>query len=123
MKKLLLIAALLFASYGAFAEEMINDFDALVVVLKTQLEKQGVEVRSDRATNTIFFDSKVPKPSNGVTQEQLDAMKPVMIRGMKDRDKDGKTVQLFKRLKIKLVYNFVTTDGVKYQLVISHEEL
>ena len=123
MKKLLPLAMLLFASFGVFAAETIDDFDTLATALKTRLEERGVLVRADKAARTIFLDFKVPNPSNGITQAQIDAMKPDMIRGMKERDKDGKQARLFKDLKVTLVYNFVTTDGVKYTLVISYKEL
>ena len=118
MKKLLLVAALLFASFGAFADE----FDDIVAGVKKDCTAQGWQVRSDKAKRIIFFEIKVPAASEGVTQAQFDEMKPMLVKSFKGGAKAEGAAAL-KKLNITLQFNFVTTDGKVFRTVISPADL
>lgn len=119
MKKLLFTAALLFASFGVFADE----FDDFVGKMRKGADQNGVRLRADRDRRTIFFDFELPAENAGLTQARLDAMKPDMIADMKKKDRDGKFVSTVKNLRLTFVYNFTADDGRKLRLAISWREL
>ena len=118
MKKLLLIAALLFASCGVFADE----FDNVVAVLRANGKKQGWTVRSDKARRTIFIGVRLPNASDGATQEQFDAAKPVFVDSFRRSIKE-ENVPAFKKWNITIQFNFITTDGKTFKLVIAPRDL
>lgn len=118
MKKLLLIAALLFASYGAFADE----FDDLVTVLRNNGAKQGWTVRSVKEKRIIFIDMKLPNASDGVTQAQFDEIRPMFVDVFKKSIKE-ENVPAFKKWNITIQFNFITTDGKTFKLVIAPRDL
>ena len=118
MKKLLLIVALLFASYGAFADQ----FDDLVNLLRSNGEKQGWTVRSNKVKRIVFIDMKLPAASDGVTQEQFNEVKPMFVDVFKKSLKE-ENVPGFKKLNITIQFNFVTTDGKYFKLVIAPRDL
>lgn len=118
MKKLLLIVALLFASYGVFADE----FDDLVTVLRNNGAKQGWTVRSVKEKRIVFIDMKLPAASDGITQAQFDEVRPMFIDVFK-RSVQEKNVPVFKMWNITIQFNFTTTDGKMFKLVIAPRDL
>ena len=120
MKKLLLAAALLFASYGAFADQ----FDDLVTMLRRNGEKQGWVVRSNKVGRTIFIDIKLPQTGEGVTltQAQFDELKPMFVEMFRKSVKE-ENVPAFKSWNITIQWNFVTTDGKVFKLAIAPRDL
>ena len=116
MKKLLLIAALLFASYGAFADE----FDDFVAGMRKDLRAEGVKVRSNKSTRTVFLDIKFPIESSQITPEVLAEMKRILIKPIKD---DPRAVAELKDLRVTLVYNIISTDGRVFKIRVRSSEL
>jgi len=118
MKKLLLIAALLFASYGAFADE----FDDIVNLFKVGAAQQGWKVRGDKPKRIIFIDIKLPMDGELVTQEVFDLIKPMVIENFrKELGPDG--IAMIRSYRLTLCLNFITNDGKILKLVLSPTEL
>lgn len=118
MKKLFLIAALLFASYGAFADE----FDDIVILLRSNGEKQGWRIGANRSRRIVSIDLQLPVAGLGVTQEQFDLLKPTFVE-MFRKSLNEENVSAFKKLNITIQFNFVTTDGEVFKLVIYPRDL
>ena len=117
MKKLLLIAALLFASYGVFADE----FDEFVQGAKGGVKNipNVIAVRADKAHRILFFDFRLPDHVKDVSDEQHAEMKRAMIRYFKN----SSFAEGFKELEVTVVYNYITADGKIYSVVISSSDL
>ena len=122
MKKLLLIAALTFASFGVFADEIADEFDSFVTVIKQNSAQQGWEVRSDKKKRTVFFYVKLPSASEGVTQEVFDAAKPELVRNFK-KSTGATGIDFLKTRGITLVFVFTTTDSKQFKVTISPRDL
>ena len=118
MKKLLLIAALLFASYGAFADE----FDEFVSLLRDNVTKQGWKMRADKAKRIIYIEGKLPCPSDGMTQEIFDELRPMLIGAFKQNLRE-ENVPEFKKLNITIVFKIITTDRKFFTLKIAPRDL
>ena len=116
MKKLFLIAALMFASFGAFAD----DFDEFVAEARKSLASEGVKVRSDKAERTVFFDINFPIESSQVTPEVLAEMKQILIKPVKS---DPQAVAELQALKVTLVYNIISTDGKVFKITVRSSDL
>lgn len=118
MKKLLLIAALMFASFGVFADE----FDDFVADMKEKSAQQGWAVRSDKKNHTVFFDVKLPQSGEGVTQEMFDAVKPDLVKSFKKSTGAG-GIDFLKTRGITLVFVFTSTDNKQFKVTISPRDL
>ena len=118
MKKLLLIAALLFASYGAFADQ----FDDFVIMLRQAGKQQGWVIRSNRARRIAIIEAKLPCASDGMTQEQFNEFKPMFVEMFKKSLK-AENIPTFKSLNIAIQFNIITTDGKIFKLVIAPRDL
>ena len=118
MKKLLLTAALLFASYGVFADE----FDDFVATMKRQSAGAETVVRANRAKRIVFFDTRINQNSKGITQEIFDSMKPQLEKDF--RKKLGpEGIKFLKRNNISLVFRFVMLDGKRFRVAITPRDL
>jgi len=118
MKKLLL-AALLFVTFGAFADE----FDDFVAKMQQGSARDGIPLRVDREQRMIFLDFKLPPHNDDWTQKQLDAQKQEIIGNIRKRDKDGKFVAEMKKLKLTFVFNFTSSKGKILRMRISWMDL
>lgn len=118
MNKLFLIAALLFASCGTFADE----FDDLEALLRSNEKKEGWLVSSNKDRRIIFIEMKLSAASDGMTQTQFDEFKPMFVE-MFRKSLEEKNVPAFKKLNITILFNFVTTDGKLFKLVIGPGDL
>ena len=111
MKKLFLIAALMFAAVGAFAD----DFDDFVRGA-TSKKIEGVTVCPDKAHRIVFFNCKLSVPGSSVTAEQIAEARNAIIRSLKNPD-------IPPDFDITLIYNFISTDGEVFPIVINIADL
>ena len=118
MKKLLLIAILTFASFGVFADE----FDDFVVSMRENAAQQGWTVRSDKKNRTVFFDVKLPKSEEVITQEMFDALKPELVKNFK-KSTGPVGIDFLKTRGITLVFVFISTDTKQFKVTISPRDL
>ena len=118
MKKLFLIAALLFVSYGVFA----NDFDNVVKLEQVQAEKAGYKVRGDKAYNVMFYDIKLPADVTSVSREDIEVTKQQFVSAYK-RNAGAAGIALLKKLNITLIVNLIKTDYTIYSFVVTADEL
>lgn len=118
MKKLLLAITLMFASVGVFAD----DFDQLVSMLKGTGAQQGWTVRANKERRIIFFEVKLDDNSDGITQEIFDAFKPAMVANFKKGAKE-EGVAAIKQMGVTLYFTFITTDGKRFNIAITPQDL
>ena len=111
MKKLLLIAALLFASFGAFAD----DFDTFVEAMKTE---NSVVIRADKPHRIIFIDTKLSDDIVSLSDEEIAEIKKELFKAAK-----GDDPSVVKDLNVTIISNFITKDGKIYSVVISSGDL
>jgi hypothetical protein len=119
MKKFLLIALLAVASVASVAEDR---FDMVVKGLREYSAAQGYTLRVDKEKRTIFMEIRLPFDSEGLTQELLDAFKPLMIKNFKDKF-ENERVNLLKEIDATLHYTLVTTDGRQFKIVVTPDDL
>ena len=112
MKKLLLIAALMFASFGAFAEEDI--FDVFVTEMK---KNEAFTVRADKPHRIIFIDIKLPEEAIVLSDEQMSELRSEMLRNLRD------VSEAVKAIGGTIIYNFITANGKIYSLVCAPSDL
>ena len=119
MKKLLLTAALLFASLGAFAAEKeepeeLRLFDRFVSELKKKAPEDA-DVRGDREHRFVYLDLQMPVASTAPFD--ISAAREGVAMYLKG------AAELFKTLKITVLVNFVTTDRKIRTVVVTPQEL
>ena len=109
MKKLLLIAALLFASYGAFAD----DFDLFVAGMR----ESGVGmVRTDKSHRIVFLDVKADFES--LSDQELAEIKSMILKGM-----PAENAAIIRELNVTIVFNYISKNGKIYSVVITSSDL
>ena len=117
MKKLLLIVALLFASYGAFADE----FDDIVAAMRQTSHQTGWKVRSNRATRTITFDIKLPPDVQSASPKDLADFKEAFVPEFR-KSAGPRGVALIKRNRVTMVFRLILTNGRIYRVVVRPHE-
>ena len=118
MKKLLLIAALIFASYGAFAD----DFDDVAELFRRNAAKVGWGYRVDRAKRMVFFDIKFTENVKSFTRQDLaDFKREFIISFKKGAGPNG--VAKIKRARLTMVLKLTMADGYSYRVKIPWYEL
>ena len=120
MKKLLPIILFAFAALAATAAE--DRFDMVVKGLREYSEAQGYTLRVDREKRTIFLEIKLPFDSEGLSQNMLDAFKPLMIKNFMDRAEKDR-INALKEIDLTLHYILVTTDGKVFKIVVTPDDL
>lgn len=122
MKKLLLAAMLLFASYGVFAD----DLDQFVQNLRPGLSKQGIELRPFKAERIVFLDSKIQHKLSEFDQTQLDFFNTqialIKQNTINEFKKNPAIVNLIKNDRITFIYNFIFIDQKVLSLIIVPED-
>ena len=108
MKKLMLIAALLFASYGVFADE----FDDFVAGARNG----GVgDVRAVKEYKLVFFDYKLPGNTN-VSEEKLAEAKKFLLAELK---KNPQFAPFIRNSGITIIYNYINEERKVFSIVIT----
>ena len=120
MKKLLLTALLAFAALAANAAE--DRFDRVVKGLREFSATQGYTLRVDRDKRIITLEIRLPFDSEGISQEMLDAFKPVMIKNFKDKAEFDR-INALREINATLHYILVTTDGKQFRIVVTPDDL
>ena len=118
MKKLLLIAALLFASYGVFADE----FDDVVKTLQSNSGAIGCKVRSNKSKRIIYIDFKLPAEVTSASSEELAEFKKEFIKSFRSSSQ-GKAVVVMKRINASFCINLILTNGKVYRVRIAPDEM
>ena len=120
MKKLLLTVLFAFAALAATAAE--DRFDKVVRGLREYSEAQGYTLRVDKAKRVVFLEIRLPFDSEGLSQNMLDAFKPLMIKNFKDKaEKDH--INVLREIDMTLHYILVTTDGKIFKIVVTPDDL
>ena len=120
MKKLLPIILFAFAALAAPAAE--DRFDMVVKGLREYSEAQGYTLRVDKEKRTIFLEIKLPFDSEGLSQNMLDAFKPLMIKNFRDKAENDH-INALKEIDLTLHYILFTTDGKRFEIVITPDDL
>lgn len=115
MKKLILIAALLFASYGAFADE----FDDFVGEMRERAENKGNSVRVDKARRIIFMDYKLAGRKS-FTEAELAGVREFVMKGLRG---DKRFAALIKKYGVTVLYNYISTDQNVFTIVVTPNDL
>ena len=122
MKKILLSAALLFASYGAFAD----DYDDFVHELRNKLGEvtknlggPKAAVRADKPHRIVFIDFWMPDDLRRTTPEEDAEIRRTMIEQFKNDD----SADAIRELNVTLVYNYISKKGRIVSVVISSADL
>ena len=118
MKKLLLAAALLFASFGAFAEDDV--FDNFVEGMRKELAPQGMKVTSDKAKRIVTIELKLPADVKAISQEEAAMIKKELIGEL---TKNSDVAAVLQALKITMIYNFVLVDGATVKVKVTPADL
>ena len=118
MKKLLLIAALLFASYGAFAD----DFDEIVDAFRSGAAKAGWGFQVNYQRRVVFFDIKFSENVKAFTRKELEDFKREFIKSF-SRNAGPNAVARIKENHVIMVVHLVMADGYKYKVRIPWHEL
>ena len=116
MKKLLLIASLLFASYGVFADD---PFDTFVENVREEARTSGHVVRADRQHRMVFIDIRLPAEAGSLDDAQFAELKSELLKEARE-DKD---IAAVKERDVTLVFNFITGDGKIRSVVIAPADL
>ena len=118
MKKLFLIAALMFAAVGAFAD----DFDMVVQLEQQAGEKGGFKVRGDKEYGVIFYDIKLSADTAPASPEELAEAKKEFLKIYR-RNAGPNGIAILKKLSVSLIVNFIYTDYTILSIVITPDEL
>lgn len=118
MKKLFLIAALLFASVGVFADE----FDDVVVGMRNNVASQGWKVRSNKAKRIIYVDVKLPSEVTSASNEELYEFKKAFIQSFR-QGAGPKGIARMKRIGATLCINLILTNDKVYPVMITPADL
>ena len=118
MKKLLLIAALIFASYGAFADE----FDDLVTYIQEDSKSQNgiASIRAAKEYGIIFMDIKFPG-SRKLSAEELDGGKKKIINEW--RSGIPEFLAKVKKLRLVIIINFINEDREIFTMIVTPDDL
>ncbi|MBP5532257.1 MAG: hypothetical protein J6Y54_09560 [Lentisphaeria bacterium] len=120
MKKFLLTFLFVFAALAAPAAE--DRFDKVVRGLREYSEAQGYTLRVDKEKRAIFLEIRLPFDSEGLSQNMLDAFKPLMIKNFKDKAEKDR-INALKEIDVTLHYILVTTDGKIFKIVVTPDDL
>ena len=118
MKKLFLIAALMFASFGAFAD----DFDDLVAINRRAAAKVGWGFRADYERRLLCFDIKFSEDVKAFTRRELEDFKREFILSFR-KNADPEIVDRMRMAKVTMVIHLVMADGYKFKVSIPWYEL
>ena len=116
MKKLFLIAALMFASFGAFADE----FDDVVRAL--QGNSAGLKVSANRAQRVIYIDFNLPPDVTSATSDDLAEFKAEFIKSFRSSSR-GNGPAVMKRVGASFCINLIMTNGRVLRVRITPDEL
>ena len=121
MKKLLLIAALLFASYGVFADE----FDDFVKTIQQKVGTGGT-IRAAKKARIIFIDLKIPGKISELSPEkraQFFQQLPLFEQQFLTSLRGTADAKWLKENNVVIVYNLVSLDPQVFSVVITPVEL
>ena len=122
MKKICLCCLLLFCvSFGLFAasEDDVTFREYVELTRKSPTNPKGMTVTADYEKNIIYC--AVPAPGLGtVTDAEKKQMKEQMLKTFRENKAD---VRVVKRLKISIVFVFITDSDKMLTISISHNEI
>ena len=122
MKKLLLAAALMLTSFGAFADE----FDDFVKKMQAGVNKKGIELVVFKRERVILLNGKFPMKFSELNEQQLrlfsniDEFKRMTVEEFR---KHPVFMNMVRKYHTTLVYNFIFADFKVASMVITPDDL
>lgn len=115
MKKLLLFAALMFAPFGVFADEL----DDFVAGARKSAEADGDAVRFDRAHRIVFMDYKLV-PGGSFTEADLARTRESILNHIRSAPQEA---EFIRRHGVTIIFNYISDDRAIFTIIIAPSDL